>query len=1026
MAKIGSAEELRVIFRAETEKAVKEILKTAKATDSAEKSLDKVSRASAKADKEFQRLAAGIGKAGSTLTRYFTAPVAGAAALMVKIASDAEETDSKFRVVFRDISNEAEAAVSRLTDAYDLSGVKAKQLLGDTGDLLSGFGFTQEAALDLSLQVQELAVDLASFTNYSGGAEGASEALTKALLGEREQIKSLGIAILEEDVQARMAANSAKGLRFETERQAKAYATLELAAEQSKNAIGDYARTSDSLSNQTRALQADLEDMSVEIGQTLIPLARDIVASLRDMIGGFSELDDESKKTILTLVGIGAAVGPTLRLASAVMDLGIKLKALDTAKLLSLLTSPVALALLGVAGVAAATAGIGAAVDKAHTERLKDPVERDNELRNVLNLAATTLEVYERIARSYGVQIDHVIALGEQMGRNVDTVRAEIQEREKLAALDKQQLAAWEHMEGKDRPVVEDAGDGGTGRDMTAFYEQLYAEFAQTQEGQIRFLKEKIAYWQEELKTAGKTKFEHEAILNYYLEQLAALEAKRDAGEEVEESAERELSLIERIRLSQAEADAERGEAARAYRSIQDQIQTAEASGDIEQILLLGQIAAELEGILGIKHRIVETDEEGAEKTERWKDAFKDLGDTALGSLDRIGEAIGRLARGSEDWADALSDVAGSLADAASSALIQSGTIEGIVAGGLIKLAKGIFSGLAGDGVSSADFSPVLDAEKLLSDERVRLVKETIDAERRLREEAIRKLDRQFSQEYEVLRDLWQRNLISTAEFESRVGALNTSTDTAREDVEQASADTLRPDAVSMITEALGRIDSLDDVWLSPGLQSAREQLKGMLKTAQSTDDPEAIEGILSQAPGIINQLPSESQLLADYKAHIEGRFHKGLVMLETFQEAEPFSIFNAEFWGQLNKQSEAYQALKMYGDRFSKDKTHTLKELREYDEILDTLSDMANDKRSWKSVEGQVYPFADGGIVTRPTIGLVGEAGPEAIIPLSRPGSALRQEVHFHFHGDIYGVEDFTMKVEAMRKRLVSRGMLN
>ncbi len=33
---------------------------------------------------------------------------------------------------------------------------------------------------------------------------------------------------------------------------------------------------------------------------------------------------------------------------------------------------------------------------------------------------------------------------------------------------------------------------------------------------------------------------------------------------------------------------------------------------------------------------------------------------------------------------------------------------------------------------------------------------------------------------------------------------------------------------------------------------------------------------------------------------------------------------------------------------------------------------------------------FADGGIVTRPTQGLVGEAGPEAIIPLSRLGSIL------------------------------------
>lgn len=37
----------------------------------------------------------------------------------------------------------------------------------------------------------------------------------------------------------------------------------------------------------------------------------------------------------------------------------------------------------------------------------------------------------------------------------------------------------------------------------------------------------------------------------------------------------------------------------------------------------------------------------------------------------------------------------------------------------------------------------------------------------------------------------------------------------------------------------------------------------------------------------------------------------------------------------------------------------------------------------------GDIIPHADGGIITRPQVGLVGEAGPEAIIPLSRPARA-------------------------------------
>lgn len=55
-------------------------------------------------------------------------------------------------------------------------------------------------------------------------------------------------------------------------------------------------------------------------------------------------------------------------------------------------------------------------------------------------------------------------------------------------------------------------------------------------------------------------------------------------------------------------------------------------------------------------------------------------------------------------------------------------------------------------------------------------------------------------------------------------------------------------------------------------------------------------------------------------------------------------------------------------------------------------------------SVIDKVTPFAEGGIVTRPTLGLVGEAGPEAIIPLSKTGAIAGggQTFVFNVQGDI------------------------
>lgn len=219
---------------------------------------------------------------------------------LANIASDAEETASKFETVFSRISDDANRMALSLRSAYGLGRTESKRLLADTADLLSGFGFTQESALDLSSQVQKLAVDLASFTNVEGGAQAASAALTKALLGERESVKSLGIAILEEDVKKRVALNTAQGLTFETERQAKAYATLQIAQEQSKNAIGDYARTSDSAANIMKLVRTRVIDAAESMGKIFLPAIRSIGPLLASSLERFTELN-------ATLGGVPAA-----------------------------------------------------------------------------------------------------------------------------------------------------------------------------------------------------------------------------------------------------------------------------------------------------------------------------------------------------------------------------------------------------------------------------------------------------------------------------------------------------------------------------------------------------------------------------------------------------------------------------------------------------------------------------------------------------------------------------------------------
>lgn len=215
----------------------------------------------------------------------------------IQVSIDAQETFSKYDSVFEGMGEQSEEAAQRFAKAFDLAGVTAKDMLSNTGNLLQGFGATRSESLAMAEAVNTLAADLASFTNYSGGAKGASEALTKALLGERESAKSLGIAILESDVQAQLAKNGTADLTGEALKLAKAQATLEIITRQAKNSIGDYARTQDSTSNTVKRAGEATKELQVQTGTFLNPTVEtaatlwgNVATALADVIAKQNEL----------------------------------------------------------------------------------------------------------------------------------------------------------------------------------------------------------------------------------------------------------------------------------------------------------------------------------------------------------------------------------------------------------------------------------------------------------------------------------------------------------------------------------------------------------------------------------------------------------------------------------------------------------------------------------------------------------------------------------------------------------------
>ena len=209
----------------------------------------------------------------------------------IRVFSDLKEETQKFGVVFSGMGKQAEKVVKELQESYGQSELSARRSLALTGDLLTGFGFDRKTALDMSEQVAKLGADIASFSNYAGGAEGAVAALTKGLLGETESMKMLGIAIRQDSDEFKNMVANIRTSTGASEAQAKAQAVLKLAYAQSGNAIGDFKRNMDSIANQSRVFGNSMLDLKSAVGGFLDELFHiaPLVGSLGEKVRSLSE-----------------------------------------------------------------------------------------------------------------------------------------------------------------------------------------------------------------------------------------------------------------------------------------------------------------------------------------------------------------------------------------------------------------------------------------------------------------------------------------------------------------------------------------------------------------------------------------------------------------------------------------------------------------------------------------------------------------------------------------------------------------
>ena len=320
--------------------------------------------------------------------------------------------------------------VQKAMSAFGLSAADTETLLNvmnkagqDTGvsmdSLASNLVINATALQEMGLDAYQAAVFMAQLETSGADSSAVLTGLKKALYNATQEGKTLDEALAELEQQVLASGTSTEALNYVYDLfgskaapavyQALKNGTLsftELASsmgitEAAMNSInGTYDQTLDGTDKMTLAwknMQLMLAELGEAIGNTLAPIMERITTAIQNVTKWFSNLDEGTKETIVTIGLIVAAIGPLLVVGGKVLK-GISS---ITGALSSIGTTAAGPIGLAIAAVAALTAGILALTNSwseafkeasPFTEALEDIAEKNESLASSIDNTKSSYE----------------------------------------------------------------------------------------------------------------------------------------------------------------------------------------------------------------------------------------------------------------------------------------------------------------------------------------------------------------------------------------------------------------------------------------------------------------------------------------------------------------------------------------------------------------------------------------------------------------------------------------------------------
>lgn len=196
----------------------------------------------------------------------------------IQAASDLEEVQNVVDTVFGESSAIIDNFAKNAVKSLGMSELSAKKYASTIGAMLKSMKLSDKQVLVMSQNMTALAGDMASFYNLSG--DEAFQKIRSGISGETEPLKQLGINLSVANMEA-YALSQGIDKSYNSMTQAEqAILRYNYLLDVTKDAQGDFARTSGSWANQTRVLAEQWNTFKSVLGSSFIQVLTPVVRAL--------------------------------------------------------------------------------------------------------------------------------------------------------------------------------------------------------------------------------------------------------------------------------------------------------------------------------------------------------------------------------------------------------------------------------------------------------------------------------------------------------------------------------------------------------------------------------------------------------------------------------------------------------------------------------------------------------------------------------------------------------------------------